>query len=177
MDPDRVDLSPIENFDISAGYLSLPDVNHWMIGWAAAKSLAVPWRCWFVLQKTVDVRKDVLIPRKANECPPWKGTAFQKNSQILQLSKERSTFSRVVWNTLPKTNSSPLKMNGWKTNLSFWNGSFFRGHVRFRRCSSTMNSALQHIQCEKWICKVNENCKDNKKTMSGRVEMTIWELL
>ena len=24
--------------------------------------------------------------------------------------------------TLPETNSSPLKMDGWKTSLSFWDG-------------------------------------------------------
>ena len=29
--------------------------------------------------------------------------------------------------TLPKTKSSPLKMDGWKTILSFWDFAYFQG--------------------------------------------------
>ena len=29
-----------------------------------------------------------------------------------------------TWSTLPETNSSPLKMDGWKTILSFWKTLF-----------------------------------------------------
>ena len=32
-------------------------------------------------------------------------------------------------NTLPKTNSSPLKMDGWKTILSFWGNAYFKGDI------------------------------------------------
>ena len=34
--------------------------------------------------------------------------------------------------TLPKTNSSPLKMDGCKTIVSFWGSAYFQGYVSFR---------------------------------------------
>ena len=38
--------------------------------------------------------------------------------------------------TLPETNSSPLKMDGWKMNfLLGWPN--FRGYVNFRECNAT----------------------------------------
>ena len=32
--------------------------------------------------------------------------------------------SMQMMNTPPKFNSSPLKMDGWKTSLSYWEGNF-----------------------------------------------------
>ena len=151
MDPDRVDVSPIENGDISASYLSLPDVNHWMIGWAAAKSLAVPWRCWSTCWKKRWMSGRMSwSPEKRTNVPLKRDSIPKKDRQILQLWKERTTLLRVVWNTLPKTNSSPLKMDGWKTSLSYWNSSFFRGHVRFRRCNSmrTLFCSISNVRSE-----------------------------
>ena len=41
--------------------------------------------------------------------------------------------------TLPETKSSPLKMDGWKMTVSFWNGLNFRGEkVSFGEATSTM---------------------------------------
>ena len=40
--------------------------------------------------------------------------------------------------TLPETNSSPPKMDGWNTILSFWGPAYFQGRfaVSFREGSS-----------------------------------------
>ena len=37
---------------------------------------------------------------------------------------ETHVFFFVFRCTLPETNSSPLKMDGWKTRPSFWDGNF-----------------------------------------------------
>ena len=34
---------------------------------------------------------------------------------------------RVLNATLPETNSSPLKMDGWNTIVSFWGPAYFQG--------------------------------------------------
>ena len=31
------------------------------------------------------------------------------------------------WDTLPETNSSPLKMDTWNTSLSYWVSAYFQG--------------------------------------------------
>ena len=31
--------------------------------------------------------------------------------------------------TLPETNSSPLKMDGWNTSLSYWVSAYFQGQT------------------------------------------------
>ena len=37
--------------------------------------------------------------------------------------------------TLPETNNSPLKMDGWNTIVSFWGPAYFQGRtVSFREC-------------------------------------------
>ena len=38
-------------------------------------------------------------------------------------------MTKSVPNTLPETNSSPLKMDGWKTILSFWFPAYFQGQT------------------------------------------------
>ena len=35
----------------------------------------------------------------------------------------------AVWVTLPKTNSSPLQMDGWNTILSYWVSAYFQGRL------------------------------------------------
>ena len=36
----------------------------------------------------------------------------------------------AIFGTLPETNSSHLKMDGWKTNIvSFWGPACFQGHL------------------------------------------------
>ena len=110
MDPDRVDLSPIENGDISASYLSLPDVNHWMIGSAAAKSLAVPWRCWFVLKKKVDCPEGWFSPPKRERMSPWKGTVFQNKIVKFFSSRKKDQLFRELFGTpSPKLTARPWK--------------------------------------------------------------------
>ena len=41
-----------------------------------------------------------------------------------------------LWNTLHEANSLHLKMDGWKTRLSFWTRPIFRGHASFREGNS-----------------------------------------
>ena len=36
----------------------------------------------------------------------------------------------MMWmDTLPETNSSPLKMDGWNTILSYWGPAYFQGRL------------------------------------------------
>ena len=37
--------------------------------------------------------------------------------------------------TLPETNSSHLKMDGWNTIVSFLENPIFRGYISFRECN------------------------------------------
>ena len=36
----------------------------------------------------------------------------------------KSPPQKIITGTHPKFNSSPLKNDGWKTSLSFWDGNF-----------------------------------------------------
>ena len=38
-------------------------------------------------------------------------------------------FIGFLWSTLPETNSSPLKIDDWKTILSFWVWAYFHGRT------------------------------------------------
>ena len=49
--------------------------------------------------------------------------------------KNSDQFTVVDWDTLPETNSSHLKMDGWNTIASFWDGLFSGAFaVSFRGC-------------------------------------------
>ena len=61
--------------------------------------------------------------REANVSPNHSG-----NRQPEHLGSRLAQFwEKFV--TLPETTSSHLKMDGWKTSLSFWDGGFFGGEL------------------------------------------------
>ncbi len=45
------------------------------------------------------------------------------------LKKDEGLSSRVPGGTLPETDSSPVKMDGWNTSLSFLGRPIFRGEL------------------------------------------------
>ncbi len=52
---------------------------------------------------------------------------------ILSMSYEKNVFQPAMFVLrqgiiiLPETNSSPLKMDGWNTILSYWGPAYFQG--------------------------------------------------
>ena len=59
-----------------------------------------------------------------------------KSSAINSIVRE---ISHCYLTTLPETNSSHLKLDGWKTILSFWEGNFSGRTVSFREGSYTLD--------------------------------------
>ncbi len=61
----------------------------------------------------------------------------------MQRSNGGSQMSTTI--SLPETNSSSLKMNGWKTILSLWGPAYFqRWTVSFRECKNHVGVVIHH---------------------------------
>ena len=50
--------------------------------------------------------------------------------------------------TLPETNSSPLKMDGWNTSLSYWVSAYFQG--RWLLVSGRVSSVFKYHALYTW---------------------------
>ena len=81
-------------------------------------------------------------------------------------------FLEVLVVTLPKTNSSHLKIDGWKTILSFWDDLFFRGYVKLPGCSVDADSPIKSrkkIQLHQRYLKKYQVKQAGQLLVSGRV--------
>ncbi len=56
----------------------------------------------------------------------WSHTKWYQGKQLLFQSSSDQVHKVLSMSTLPETNSSPLKMDGWKTILSYWE-AYFQG--------------------------------------------------
>ena len=65
-------------------------------------------------------------------------------------------FEKYIF-TLPKFNSSPLKNDGWKTILSFWDGKFSGAMLNFQEVTWAIFWVL--ISFEIWVKEHDEKQK------------------
>ena len=71
---------------------------------------------------------------------PWRSNPFFPTTSILLSCSTTSTTASYPPFTLPGTNSSHLKIDGWKSTVPLkW--PLFRGYVSFRGCISTFKAA------------------------------------
>ena len=77
--------------------------------------------------------------------------------------------------TPPKFNSSPLKMDGWKTILSFWEGNF--SGVKLRHIGCIFGCCFMFFPCPTMQSRLTKmNIRERKKTKSRTLEFLKCEM-
>ena len=86
--------------------------------WSSQQTMAMYGQC--MLNETLPF-KIISIPSKG-----------KLNIFLKPLKQMTRALKRTSLHTPPKFNSSPLKHDGWKTILSFWDPSYFQGLIKLK---------------------------------------------